>query len=199
MIIGTPLGFTWGRVILAPLIPLFYFWPGWGAAVALVIYIVAALSDYYDGKLARKHNLSSAFGAFLDPVADKLLVIVALFTLLADPQPLFSRTALLILAALIILREVVQSALRDWMSQAGRSEEVAVTQMSKTKTLLQMIALGVLLGDKAAVQAFSWLDIVFDTRGWSGVVGMVMLGGAAVIGIITLGSFLKVAFGKSVS
>ncbi len=199
MIIDTPLGFTWGRVILAPLIPLFYFWPGWGAAVALVIYIVAALSDYYDGKLARKHNLSSAFGAFLDPVADKLLVIVALFTLLADPQPLFSRTALLILAALIILREVVQSALRDWMSQAGRSEEVAVTQMSKTKTLLQMIALGVLLGDKAAVQAFSWLDIVFDTRGWSGVVGMVMLGGAAVIGIITLGSFLKVAFGKSVS
>ena len=108
---------------------------------ATVVFILAALTDWLDGYLARRLNQTSAFGAFLDPVADKLIVVGALIALLY-----LNRVDMLV-ALIIIGREIAISALREWMAQIGAAKSVAVHMLGKVKTTVQMIAIPFLLFD----------------------------------------------------
>ena len=136
---------TWLRIILIPLfVGIFYFEKSWVSApnqnlVATIIFTVAAITDWLDGWLARKLDQTSAFGAFLDPVADKLMVAAALITLVQ-----LERVDALI-ALIIIGREMAVSALREWMATIGESKSVAVSFLGKIKTVSQMIAIPLLL------------------------------------------------------
>ena len=136
---------TWLRILLIPLfVGIFYFDKSWVSLanqnmVATVIFVAAAITDWLDGWLARVLNQTSAFGAFLDPVADKLMVAAALIVLVK-----LERVWDLI-ALIIIGREIAISALREWMAQIGQSKSVAVSFAGKIKTVAQMIAIPMLL------------------------------------------------------
>jgi len=130
------------RIILIPVLVIVFYVPGqWSYQMSAAIFGIAALTDLLDGYLARRLNQLSAFGAFLDPVADKLMVAVALVLLVQDnPSPLFA-----VPAAIIIGREIAISALREWMSEIGARTKVAVSIIGKLKTTIQMIAILLLL------------------------------------------------------
>ena len=136
---------TWSRMLAIPLLVGAHFLP-WGRpaidTLTTAIFIVAAVTDWFDGWLARKLGQTSAFGAFLDPVADKLIVCAALIILVqlgrTDP----------IIALIIIGREVAISALREWMAKMGASASVAVHSIGKLKTVVQLVAIPMLLFDR---------------------------------------------------
>jgi cardiolipin synthase len=138
---------TWLRIVLIPLfVGIFYFEKSWVSLpnqnlVATVIFTLAAITDWFDGWLARRLNQTSAFGAFLDPVADKLMVAAALIILLQ-----LGRVDAIV-ALIIIGRELAISALREWMAQLGESKSVAVSVLGKFKTAAQMTAIPMLLYD----------------------------------------------------
>jgi cardiolipin synthase len=140
-----PILLTWLRVALIPLVVgVFYLPADWlteyeRGLSATIIFVVAALTDWFDGYLARRWNETSSFGAFLDPVADKLMVAGALLLLVE-----LGRTTAVI-AFIIIGREIAISALREWMAQIGASKSVAVSSLGKVKTIAQMIAIPMLL------------------------------------------------------
>ncbi|MDO8909824.1 MAG: CDP-diacylglycerol--glycerol-3-phosphate 3-phosphatidyltransferase [Pseudohongiella sp.] len=137
---------TMSRVLLVPVIVLVYYssLPA-SHLIAAALFTVASISDWLDGYLARKLNQTSDFGAFLDPVADKLLVVMALVLLTANyPSPWF-----VIPTAIIIAREVFVSALREWMASRNLRDMVAVGYIGKVKTTVQMIAIIVLLAYSA--------------------------------------------------
>jgi cardiolipin synthase len=140
-----PILLTWLRVALIPLVVgVFYLPIDWltdyeRGLAATIIFVVAALTDWFDGYLARRWNQTSSFGAFLDPVADKLMVAGALLLLVE-----LGRTTAVI-AFVIIGREIAISALREWMAQIGASKSVAVSSLGKVKTIAQMIAIPMLL------------------------------------------------------
>lgn len=135
---------TWARIVAIPLIVGVFYLP-WPMAkinlLASVLFIVVALTDWADGWLARRLNQTSAFGAFLDPVADKFLVCASLLILLQ-----LDRVTALV-ALIIIGREIAISALREWMAQIGASRSVAVHMIGKLKTAAQMAAIVLLLYD----------------------------------------------------
>ena len=144
MFLTLPTLFTWARILAIPLIVgVFYL----DLSVeqkniaATALFVLVALTDWLDGYLARKLNQTSAFGAFLDPVADKILVCAALLVLLE-----LGRVNALV-ALVIIGREIAISALREWMAQIGASGSVAVHRVGKLKTMVQMIAIPFLLYD----------------------------------------------------
>ncbi|MBY4896324.1 CDP-diacylglycerol--glycerol-3-phosphate 3-phosphatidyltransferase [Cupriavidus sp. AU9028] len=145
MPLNIPILLTWLRVALIPLVVgVFYLPDTWMTMqaknlTAAVFFIVAAATDWLDGFLARRWNQTSSFGAFLDPVADKLMVTAALLSLLA-----LDRVNDLI-ALVIIGREITISALREWMAQIGASRSVAVNFLGKLKTTVQMVAIPLLL------------------------------------------------------
>lgn len=136
---------TWLRIILIPLfVGIFYFEKSWVSVanqnlVATVIFVSAAVTDWLDGWIARKFSQTSAFGAFLDPVADKLMVAAALIILVQ-----LGRVDAVI-ALIMIGREIAISALREWMAQLGESKSIAVSFLGKLKTATQMIAIPMLL------------------------------------------------------
>jgi CDP-diacylglycerol--glycerol-3-phosphate 3-phosphatidyltransferase len=136
---------TWLRILLIPLMAgVFYLPDGWVTSpeanvLAATLFGVAALTDWLDGYLARALGQTSAFGAFLDPVADKLMVAAALIVLID-----LDRVAPLI-GLIIIGREITISALREWMAKAGKSASVAVSFVGKLKTTAQMVAIVLLL------------------------------------------------------
>ena len=172
---------TWLRILLIPLfVGIFYFEKSWVSLpnqnlVATVIFVLAAVTDWLDGWLARKLNQMSAFGAFLDPVADKLMVAAALIVLLQ----LGRVDAIVVL--IIIGREIAISALREWMAQLGESKSVAVSFLGKLKTALQMIAIPMLLYDD--------LLGVFDPHR----VGTWLIYAAALLTLISMAYYLKMA------
>lgn len=135
---------TWARIVAIPLIVGVFYLP-WPMAkinlLASVLFIIVALTDWADGWLARRLNQTSAFGAFLDPVADKFLVCASLLILLQ-----LDRVTALV-ALIIIGREIAISALREWMAQIGASRSVAVHMIGKLKTAAQMAAIVLLLYD----------------------------------------------------
>ena len=140
-----PILLTWLRIVLIPLfVGIFYFEKSWVSLehqnmVATVVFTLAAVTDWLDGWLARYLKQTSAFGAFLDPVADKLMVAAALIVLVKlDRVP-----DLIVL--IIIGREIAVSALREWMAQIGQSKSVAVSFAGKVKTVAQMVAIPMLL------------------------------------------------------
>ena len=136
---------TWLRIVLIPLfVGIFYFEKSWVSEpnqnlVATIIFTAAAVTDWLDGWLARRLNQTSAFGAFLDPVADKLMVAAALIILVQ-----LARVDAII-ALIIIGREITISALREWMAQIGQARSVAVSVLGKLKTASQMISIPLLL------------------------------------------------------
>jgi CDP-diacylglycerol--glycerol-3-phosphate 3-phosphatidyltransferase/cardiolipin synthase len=172
---------TWLRILLIPLfVGIFYFEKSWVSIpnqnlVATVIFTTAAITDWLDGWLARKLNQTSAFGAFLDPVADKLMVAAALIILVQ-----LSRVDAII-ALIIIGREITISALREWMAQIGEGRSVAVSVLGKVKTGFQMVAIPMLL-----YQDRVWF---FDPMLW----GTWLIYIAAVLTLISMGWYLKLS------
>jgi cardiolipin synthase (CMP-forming) len=140
-----PNAVTLSRIILIPLIIGLYYLPaesvslGTKNTAATAVFVLAAVTDWLDGYLARKLNQMSAFGAFLDPVADKLIVVGALIVLLQ-----LERVESLV-GFIIIGREIAISALREWMAKVGQAKSVAVAMVGKLKTVSQMIAIPLLL------------------------------------------------------
>jgi CDP-diacylglycerol--glycerol-3-phosphate 3-phosphatidyltransferase len=142
MLWNTPNLLTLLRIVLIPVyVVAFYLpWPGANEACAL-IFGLAALTDWLDGYLARRLGQQSRFGAFLDPVADKLMVAVALILLVeADPSPWLTVPAMVIIG-----REITISALREWMAELGARAKVAVSWVGKVKTAAQMLAIVLLI------------------------------------------------------
>ncbi len=140
-----PNSLTWARIALIPIfVGIFYLPDNWMTPahknlVSTVIFVVAAVTDWFDGYLARALGQTSAFGAFLDPVADKLMVAAALILLVQ-----LARVDAII-AVVIIGREITISALREWMARVGESASVAVAYVGKLKTAAQMTAIPLLL------------------------------------------------------
>lgn len=130
------------RIALIPVFMLAYYLPiSWSHILTTAIFGLAALTDWFDGYLARRLQQSSPFGAFLDPVADKLIVAVALIMLVQSNPTLW----FVIPAAIIVGREIAISALREWMAEIGERTQVAVSVIGKIKTTVQMVALLLLL------------------------------------------------------
>ncbi|WP_415034591.1 CDP-diacylglycerol--glycerol-3-phosphate 3-phosphatidyltransferase [Azonexus sp.] len=140
-----PILLTWLRIVAIPLFVAVYYLPApWLSLhernlIAALIFMAAGFTDWADGFLARKLNQTSAFGAFLDPVADKLMVAAALIVLVQLGR------ADAIVAAVIIGREITISALREWMAKIGAAKHVAVSMVGKVKTAAQMAAIPLLL------------------------------------------------------
>lgn len=139
------------RVALIPVFILLFCLPfSWSYWAASAIFAFASFTDWLDGYLARRLNQSTPFGAFLDPVADKLLVAVALVLLVAEHTNLW----LTLPAIIIICREIMVSALREWMAELGERAQVAVSNIGKWKTAAQMIALIILLANPPTFNAW---------------------------------------------
>ncbi|MBM3407066.1 MAG: CDP-diacylglycerol--glycerol-3-phosphate 3-phosphatidyltransferase [Betaproteobacteria bacterium] len=171
---------TWLRVLAIPLlVGVFYLpiSPGARDIIATVLFVSAAITDWLDGWLARKMHQTSAFGAFLDPVADKLIVCTALVVLVH-----LGRVDALV-AAIIIGREITISALREWMAQAGASASVAVHSIGKLKTIAQLVAIPMLL-------FYGSLFGVIDTR----VVGSWLIFFAAILTVWSMVYYLRRAW-----
>ncbi len=130
------------RILTVPAMVIAFYLPYRGTNVlAAGLFVAGALTDWLDGWVARRLGQTSAFGAFLDPVADKLAVAVALFLIVqADPTPLMA-----MVAAIIVGREITISALREWMAEIGQRTRVGVAALGKVKTIVQMVAISILL------------------------------------------------------
>ena len=179
MFFNLPTLLTWARIVAIPLIVgLFYLQlePGLQNLLATVLFVVVALTDWLDGYLARRLNMTSSFGAFLDPVADKFLVCAALLVLVH-----LNRLHALV-ALVIIGREIAISSLRERMAQIGASRSVAVHMVGKIKTVVQMVAIPFLLFDGR-------LFGVIDTHLW----GTVLIVAAAVLTICSMVYYLQKA------
>lgn len=137
------------RILAIPFFVVVYYLPfSWAHPLAAIIFALAGLTDWLDGYLARNLQLTTRFGAFLDPVADKLMVAVALVLVVGDIKTAY----LAIPAAIIVGREIVISALREWMAEIGKRTSIAVTMIGKLKTLIQMAALVLLLTYQAGLE-----------------------------------------------
>lgn len=145
MPLNVPILLTWLRILTIPLvIGVFYVPEVWLSSgnqnlIATSLFIAAAITDWLDGYLARRLNQTSAFGAFLDPVADKLMIAAALIVLV------WLQRVDAVIAVVIIGREIAVSAMREWMAKIGQSKSVAVNFLGKIKTISQMIAVPMLL------------------------------------------------------
>jgi len=145
MPLNVPILLTWLRILTIPLvIGVFYVPEVWLSSwrqnlIATSLFIAAAITDWLDGYLARRLNQTSAFGAFLDPVADKLMIAAALIVLV------WLQRVDAIIAVVIIGREIAVSAMREWMAKIGQSKSLAVNFLGKIKTISQMIAVPLLL------------------------------------------------------
>lgn len=142
-----PMILTLLRIALIPVLVLFFYLPyGWAPLASAGVFILAALTDWLDGYLARRLGLMTSFGAFLDPVADKLMVATALVLLVQTPPPIiFPMIMFTLSAAIIIGREIAISALREWMAEMGERGTLKVGLLGKLKTIFQMTAVSCLL------------------------------------------------------
>lgn len=179
MPLNIPNALTWARIALIPIfVGVFYLPDSWMPVasknlVATAIFIAAAVTDWFDGYLARALGQTSAFGAFLDPVADKLMVAAALILLVQ-----LARVDALI-AVVIIGREITISALREWMARVGQSASVAVAYVGKLKTAAQMVAIPLLLFDAPLLG--------FDLR----LIGEILIYVAAALTLWSMGYYLR--------
>jgi len=142
MTVTLPTAITLLRIVLIPLFVVVFYLPfGWANVAATAIFTVASISDWVDGYLARSMQQESSFGAFLDPVADKLMVVVVIVLLVQAHPSIYMALP----SVVIVAREISISALREWMAQLGSSATVKVSWVGKSKTALQMIALGFMI------------------------------------------------------
>ena len=189
-----PTMLTWLRILLIPVFVGAFYWPEnlhklsampshWVNAFATSVFAIAAITDWLDGYLARRLNQTSSFGAFLDPVADKLMVAAALIVLVE-----FGRVGAIV-SLIIIGREIAISALREWMAGEGQRSSVGVAMIGKVKTFAQMAAILFLL---------YWDDLdlgplgIFPTKDW----GHVLIVMAAILTLLSMAYYLKAAWPK---
>lgn len=189
-----PTMLTWLRILLIPVFVGAFYWPEnlhklsampshWVNVFATSVFAIAAITDWLDGYLARRLNQTSAFGAFLDPVADKLMVAAALIVLVE-----FGRVGAIV-SLIIIGREIAISALREWMAGEGQRSSVGVAMIGKVKTFAQMAAILFLL---------YWDDLdlgplgIFPTKDW----GHVLIVMAAILTLLSMAYYLKAAWPK---
>jgi CDP-diacylglycerol--glycerol-3-phosphate 3-phosphatidyltransferase len=167
------------RILLIPVLVGVFFLPyGWSREASAVVFLVAAITDWFDGYLARKLGQTSKFGAFLDPVADKLMVATALVLLVFDdPRPWITVAALIIVG-----REITISSLREWMAELGKRATVAVSMIGKFKTAAQMGAITLLL----------WKDDLFALPVYD--IGQVLLYIAAALTLWSMFVYLRAAW-----
>ena len=184
---------TLARISLIPLLVIIFYLPvSWAHLAAAILFTIASITDWLDGYLARYLRQTTKLGAFLDPVADKLMVSVALVLIVAEPTFQFVSTRSTIVsvptamitipAAIIVARELIVSALREWMAEIGKRASVSVSKLGKIKTTVQMFALIILLYCDNATNAF----LVFT--------GYILLYAAAVLTIWSMLIYLKAAW-----
>lgn len=176
-----PNSLTLFRIVLIPVFVIVFYLPWqWSNLLAAVIFLLAGLTDWLDGYLARKLQQSTPFGAFLDPVADKLMVVIALALLIEQQaNPLFT-----VAAMVIIGREILISALREWMAEIGKRSSVAVSYIGKIKTTFQITAIAVLLA------AGPKLPAILVPAGY------VLMYAAAVLTLWSMVAYLRAASGE---
>lgn len=171
---------TMARIMLIPCFVIAFYLPIQHAGViTAVIFCLAGATDWLDGFLARKLNQTSRFGAFLDPVADKLIVAVALVLLVGE----YASIWMTIPAAVIVCREITISALREWMAEVGQHTSVSVSYIGKCKTVIQIIAIIILLSQPADWHLF-WVMI-----------GIVLMYVATILTLWSMVTYLKAAWG----
>ena len=176
--VNLPNTLTLGRIILIPVFILIYYLPwDFGHGAAAIIFAVASFTDWLDGYLARKLKQMSPFGAFLDPVADKLLVACSLLILVGEQNIHY----ITLPAIVIVGREIVISALREWMAELGRRASVAVTYIGKLKTALQMLAIFLLLAFRPGLKGVE-------------IVGVTLLYLAAILTIWSMIAYFLIAW-----
>jgi CDP-diacylglycerol--glycerol-3-phosphate 3-phosphatidyltransferase len=175
---GLPNTLTLLRIFLIPIFILVFYLPfPWAHGVAAFIFALASFTDWLDGFLARKLGQISPFGAFLDPVADKLLVAATLLLLVGA-----SDINYITLPAIVIVgREIVISALREWMAEIGKRASVTVSYIGKVKTTVQMIALFLLI-------------VYRPEQSVLGVLGFVLLYGAAILTMWSMIIYIMIAW-----
>ena len=182
MTLNLPTALTWGRILLIPIfIGVYYIPQQWLGlqdknTIATALFLLGAITDWLDGYLARTLGQTSAFGAFLDPVADKFLVCACVLILV------HLQRADVFVALIIIGREIAISALREWMAQIGAAKSVAVHMVGKLKTVLQMVAIPFLLFDGVLLG-------VIDTHLW----GVCLIWIAAVMTVWSMVYYLQKA------
>lgn len=163
--INLPNILTFARILVIPFFVLVFYLPiTWGHLAAAIIFALACITDWLDGYLARSLKQSTKLGAFLDPVADKILVCIALVMIVGEPQFQFINlhstfftmpiAGLTVPAAIIVSREIVVSALREWMAELGKRTSIAVSHLGKVKTTIQMLALIILLYCDAGTNSY---------------------------------------------
>lgn len=183
---------TIARISVIPIFVVIFYLPfSWAHIAATLIFAAASMTDWLDGYLARYLKQTTKLGAFLDPVADKVMVSVALVLIVAEPTFQFVSTsstvvsipsaAISIPAAIIVARELIVSALREWMAEVGKRKSVAVTSLGKIKTTLQMLAIVILLYCDNTSNAFVVM------------LGYLLLYAAAVMTIWSMCNYLKAA------
>ncbi len=174
---------TYGRILAIPFLIVAYYLPvGWSHIAATLIFMAAGFTDWLDGYLARKWNQTSAFGAFLDPVADKLIVAAALIVLVESNPTSMASLYLALPTIVIIGREITISALREWMAELGERAAVAVSMIGKVKTAAQMLAITLLLYQETVI-GYSAADI-----------GLVLLYVSAALTLYSMIIYLRAAW-----
>lgn len=179
MLFTVPNTLTWLRIFAIPIVVVLFYLPyPWSDPAAGTMFAIAAITDTLDGYYARKLGQTSRLGAFLDPVADKLMVAVALVLLVSrDP------TLIVVLPAMVIIgREIAISALREWMAEIGNRTKVAVSPLGKIKTIVQMVGLSTML-----IRWDVWFLPTYQ-------VGLVLTAIAAVLTLISAIDYLRAAW-----
>ncbi|HLS82509.1 MAG TPA: CDP-diacylglycerol--glycerol-3-phosphate 3-phosphatidyltransferase [Steroidobacter sp.] len=177
------------RIIMIPLVVVLFYMPQpWLRPAAAIVFILAAVTDSLDGYLARRLGQTSALGAFLDPVADKLMVATALILLVDYPPPRLElidfnpHILITITAAIIVGREITISALREWMAEMGARGKVAVSLLGKLKTIFQMTGLSLML-----FRGYVWFLPAFE-------IGVYCLVAAAALTLWSMVVYLRAAW-----
>jgi CDP-diacylglycerol--glycerol-3-phosphate 3-phosphatidyltransferase len=169
---------TLTRIVFIPIFVVIFYLPfSWAHGVAAIIFATASFTDWLDGYLARKLEQMSPFGAFLDPVADKLLVAISLLLLVGEKDLNY----ITLPAIVIVGREIVISALREWMAELGSRASVTVSYVGKVKTALQMMAIFLLI-------AF------YPSISYWGVLGVILLYVAAILTIWSMVAYILIAW-----
>ena len=179
MLLTLPNLLTWTRILAIPLmVALFYLPVPWSDPAAGALFAIAGITDTLDGYFARKLGQTSRLGAFLDPVADKLIVAAALVLLVSKDNRM-----IVVLPALIIIgREIAISALREWMAEIGQRAKIAVSRLGKIKTILQIVGLSMML-----IRADVWLLPTYS-------VGLVLTCIAALLTLVSAADYLRAAW-----
>jgi len=174
-----PTAITLFRIALIPLFVLVYYLPfSWANIAATALFAFASITDWFDGYLARSMQQESSFGAFLDPVADKLMVVVVIVLLVEAHPSIFVSLP----SVIIVAREISISALREWMAQLGSTATVRVSWIGKSKTMLQMVALGFMIYAEPL-----WNLPIFQ-------IGLVIFYVAAFLTIVSMVNYLRAAW-----